>query len=57
MVARRVDKCEVCGEPVPIGSWPYCASPANPDGHARGAAYAFKMAMSMKTNGWSRRER
>lgn len=32
-----VERCESCGEPVPMGAWPFCASARNPDGHARGS--------------------
>lgn len=60
--ARQMDEalasqCGDCGEPVPIGGWPFCASERNPDGHAKGAAYTFKMRMGMRLNGWTRRER
>lgn len=48
--------CADCGERVPIGGWPFCKSARNPAGHAWGT-YAWKMKMSMKTEGWSRRER
>jgi hypothetical protein len=49
-------ECDLCGKPVWVGCWPYCASAANPEGHSKGA-YAFKMGFSMKTQGWTRRER
>jgi hypothetical protein len=49
--------CDDCGQYVPIGGWPFCASDRNPEGHAKGAAYAFKVRMGMKLNGWTRRER
>lgn len=51
------ERCNDCGEVVPIGGWAFCKSERNPDGHAKGAAYSFKMHMSMKTHGWTRRER
>lgn len=44
------DRCDDCGEPVPIGAWPFCP-------HGKGAAYAFKMGFKMATQGWTRRER
>lgn len=50
------EACDECGEWVRVGGWPFCASDRNPEGHAKGAAYDFKMAMSMKTQGWTRRE-
>jgi hypothetical protein len=53
----RDDYCADCGEPVPIGGWPFCASDHNPEGHAKGAAYGFRMKFTMKTQGWTRRER
>ena len=28
--------CEVCGQVLRIGAWPFCSSPSNPQGHARG---------------------
>lgn len=48
--------CDDCGERYAEGDWPFCTSTANPEGHQRGA-YGFKMAMGMKTQGWTRRER
>lgn len=48
--------CEDCGELVWVGDWPFCASPHNPAGHAKGA-YGWKMRMGMKVQGWNRRER
>ena len=53
---RPSDVCDVCGEIVQAGDWPFCASPANPEGHTRGA-YGWRMRMSMKTQGWTRRVR
>lgn len=31
-----VETCADCGEPVPVGSWPFCASKVNPEGHRKG---------------------
>jgi len=31
-----VERCEDCGQVLRIGAWPFCASPSNPQGHARG---------------------
>jgi hypothetical protein len=28
--------CADCGEPIRIGSWPFCRSAINPQGHERG---------------------
>lgn len=53
---KASDCCKSCGEAVKEGDWPYCRSKANPEGHTRGA-YTFKMHMSMKTQGWTRRPR
>lgn len=50
------DVCADCGEEVPIGGWPFCASAANPEGHARGV-YAWRARFGMKLQGWTRRER
>lgn len=50
------ETCADCGEPVPVGGWPFCRSAANPDGHAKGV-YAWKSGFSMKLQGWTRRER
>lgn len=52
----QVDKCDVCGEIVPIPGWPFCRSEQNPDGHERGT-YRWKTKFSMKTQGWTRRLR
>lgn len=52
----KMTECSSCGVFYAEGEWPYCVSARNPGGHGRGV-YAFKMAMSMKTNGWSRREK
>lgn len=53
---RQEMACADCGEPVPIGGWPFCRSDRNPEGHARGV-YAWKTRFSMKLQGWTRRER
>lgn len=50
------DVCEKCGQEVPVGGWPFCASPHNPEGHAKGV-YGWAMKMGMKVQGWTRRER
>jgi hypothetical protein len=52
-----VETCSDCGHWVTVGDWPFCATPANPDGHAKGSAYSFQMRMDMQTNGWSRSKR
>jgi hypothetical protein len=51
-----VEVCDACGEPVPVGAWPFCASDANPAGHSKGT-YRWKTKFTMKTSGWTRRER
>jgi hypothetical protein len=33
----RAARCADCGDPVPIGAWPFCKSDRNPEGHARGS--------------------
>ena len=50
------DICLTCKEPVPIGGWPFCASPRNPEGHARGT-YRWGMRHPMATKGWERNNR
>lgn len=50
------ERCTDCGEIVPVGGWPFCASTQNPEGHAKGA-YTWKMQMGMKVQGWTRRQR
>jgi hypothetical protein len=35
-MAEKAERCEACGEIVPIGGWPFCASGRNPDGHRKG---------------------
>jgi hypothetical protein len=39
--------CEKCGEPVPVGAWPYCVSRVNPGGHSTRNAYGWTMASGM----------
>lgn len=51
-----MDTCDKCGKQVPIGGWAFCASPTNPEGHARGT-YRFRMRSSMKGAGWTRSKR
>lgn len=51
------EQCDACGQPVPIGGWPWCASPQNPEGHAKGVNYSWKAGFSMRTQGWTRRLR
>jgi hypothetical protein len=46
--------CEDCGQPVPTGSWPFCRSPQNPDGHAKGT-YRWGLGTGMKK--WERMSR
>jgi len=50
------DICEVCGQVVPIGGWPFCKSERNPKGHMRGT-YGWMTKFGMKVQGWTRRER
>jgi hypothetical protein len=33
------ETCDKCGAEIAIGSWPYCVSPQNPNGHARPLEY------------------
>lgn len=57
MEARRIGllpdpdaaRCDACDAPLQHGDWPFCP-------HGRGT-YGFRMAFSMKTQGWTRRER
>lgn len=56
LVVPDSEECPSCGERVWIGDWPFCASLANPTGHTRGT-YRFRMKFTMKTQGWTRRER
>lgn len=44
--------CIDCGEPVPVGGWPFCQSKANPAGHEKGT-YGFKMS-SVLAKKWER---
>ena len=44
----RVNVCPVCGGIIPIGAWPFCRSERNPEGHAKGATYQFKMASKLR---------
>lgn len=44
--------CDLCGKPIPVGGWPFCASPRNPQGHARGGAYAWSMGSPIRK--WTR---
>lgn len=48
--------CDDCGEIYMHGDWPFCASERNPEGHAKGT-YGWRVGFSMKTQGWTRRER
>lgn len=51
------DKCGDCGEPVPVGGWPFCTSEANPEGHSKDVGYHFKAGFGMAAQGWTRRLR
>lgn len=44
-------RCEECGQPVPVGAWPFCASKANPEGHARGT-YRWGLKSNLSRTGW-----
>jgi hypothetical protein len=53
MKKQSDERCPECGEPVPIGAWPYCKSRRNPEGHAKGA-YRFSMTSGMVQHKWQR---
>lgn len=33
--------CESCGECMTLGSWPFCGSATNPDGHSQEVGYGW----------------
>lgn len=46
--ADGVVTCDDCGEPIPVGGWPWCASDRNPEGHSKGVTYRWANGTPMR---------